>query len=164
VFLFTFVRAPPQQFMTSAYSGVNSCLLCIKPCRFEASTAASSLCGVAVQTYYKLPFVDHSIAHPEVPICEDVPKLARGLAELLGEWLGAATDGLFYSVQLQVRLSGGCKCVAWRPCMGCCSEARLGSLNQTDPSKNTLQSKSSAQLLFSSRYLRPFLCAAAAKL
>ena len=58
---------------------------------------------MAVQTYYKLPFVDHSIAHPEVPICEDVPKLARGLAELLGEWLGAATDGLFYSVQLQVR-------------------------------------------------------------
>ncbi len=57
-----------------------------------------------MQTYYKLPFVDHSISHPEVPICEDVPKLARGLAELLREWLGSAVDGIFYSVQLQVPL------------------------------------------------------------
>ena len=57
-----------------------------------------------MQTYYKLPFVDHSIPHPEVPICEDVPKLAHGLAELLREWLGSAVDGIFYSIQLQVRL------------------------------------------------------------
>ena len=67
-----------------------------------AHAADHSIVAVVAQTYYKLPFVDHSIAHPEVPICEDVPKLARGLAELLGEWLGAAADGLFYSVQLQV--------------------------------------------------------------
>ena len=53
------------------------------------------------QTYYKLPFVDHSIAHPEQHICEDVPKLAKGFAELLREWVGAAVDGIFYSYQLQ---------------------------------------------------------------
>ena len=90
--------------------------------------------------------MDHSIAHPEVPICEDVPKLARGLAELLGEWLGAATDGLFYSVQLQVRSRSGHTCLGCRPWL---RQSQPELTKPHDPVRNTVKQASlrSVQLL-----------------
>lgn len=41
------------------------------------------------QTYYKLSYVDRRIDSPEQRVCEDVPKLAAGLADLTRECLTA---------------------------------------------------------------------------
>ena len=41
------------------------------------------------QTYYKLSYVDRRIEQPEQRVCEDVPKLCTGLADLTRECLTA---------------------------------------------------------------------------
>ena len=56
-------------------------------------------------TYYKLNYVDRRVDSPEQRICEDVPKLTAGLAELTRELIVAAVDAAFYSYQLR-RYSG----------------------------------------------------------
>lgn len=56
-------------------------------------------------TYYKLSYVDRRIDSPEQRVCEDVPKLAGGLADLTRECLTASVDALFYAYQLK-RYSG----------------------------------------------------------
>lgn len=56
-------------------------------------------------TYYKLNYVDKRIDSPEQRICEDIPKLSSGLAELTRELIVAAVDAAFYSWQLR-RYSG----------------------------------------------------------
>lgn len=55
--------------------------------------------------YYKLNYVDKRIDSPEQRICEDIPKLSSGLAELTRELIVAAVDAAFYSWQLR-RYSG----------------------------------------------------------
>lgn len=56
-------------------------------------------------TYYKLNYVDRSIDSSEQRICEDVPKLSSGLADLTKEIISAIVDATFYTWQLQ-RYSG----------------------------------------------------------
>lgn len=53
------------------------------------------------QTYYKLSYVDRRIDSPEQRICEDVPKLASGLADLTRELVAATVDAAFYAWQLK---------------------------------------------------------------
>lgn len=55
----------------------------------------------ALQTYYKLSYVDKQIQNPEQRICEDIPKFTKGLAELTGEWTNAIIDAGFYAYQLR---------------------------------------------------------------
>lgn len=55
--------------------------------------------------YYKLNYVDRNIDSPEQRICEDIPKLTSGLADLTREIISAAVDATFYAWQLQ-RYSG----------------------------------------------------------
>ncbi|KAL4445411.1 hypothetical protein ABPG77_011236 [Micractinium sp. CCAP 211/92] len=59
----------------------------------------------ADMTYYKLSYVDRRIDSPEQRICEDVPKLASGLADLTRELVAATVDAAFYAWQLK-RYSG----------------------------------------------------------
>ncbi|GAB4822712.1 hypothetical protein N2152v2_009758 [Parachlorella kessleri] len=56
-------------------------------------------------TYYKLSYVDRRIEQPEQRVCEDVPKLCTGLADLTRECLTAVVDTVFYAYQLR-RYSG----------------------------------------------------------
>lgn len=53
-----------------------------------------------MQTYYKLNYVERSVDSPEQRICEDVPKLTTGLADLTQEIVVAIVDAAFYSWQL----------------------------------------------------------------
>ena len=53
------------------------------------------------QTYYKLNYVDRRVDAPEQRVCEDVPKLAAGLADLTRELVTATVDALFYAVALR---------------------------------------------------------------
>lgn len=55
--------------------------------------------------YYKMAYVDRRVEHAEHIICEDVPMLTSGLAELLQELLTACVDAAWYSIQLK-RYSG----------------------------------------------------------
>ncbi len=55
--------------------------------------------------YYKMGYVDRRVEHAEHIICEDVPMLTSGLAELAQELLTACVDAAFYSYQLK-RYSG----------------------------------------------------------
>ncbi len=45
--------------------------------------------------------MDRRITNPEQRICEDIPKLCDGLAELVGEWTKCAVDAVFYSYVLR---------------------------------------------------------------
>jgi len=51
--------------------------------------------------YYKMAYVDRRVEHAEHIICEDVPMLTSGLAELLQELLTACVDAAWYSIQLK---------------------------------------------------------------
>ena len=51
--------------------------------------------------YYKMGYVDRRVEHAEHIICEDVPMLTSGLAELAQELLTACVDAAFYSYQLK---------------------------------------------------------------
>lgn len=51
--------------------------------------------------YYKMGYVDRRVDEAEHRICEDVPMLSSGLAELLQELLTACVDAAFYSYQLK---------------------------------------------------------------
>ena len=52
-------------------------------------------------TYYKMSYVDRRIEQADQRICEDVPMLTSGLAELVQELLTACIDAAFYSYQLK---------------------------------------------------------------
>jgi ABC-type uncharacterized transport system fused permease/ATPase subunit len=56
-------------------------------------------------TYYKLNYVDRRVDSPEARVCEDVPKLTAGLADLTRELVVACVDAAFYGWQLR-RYSG----------------------------------------------------------
>ncbi len=56
----------------------------------SARAAGADTLPWAAQTYYKLSYVDRRIDNPEQRICEDIPKLADGLGDLLGEWCKCA--------------------------------------------------------------------------
>lgn len=51
--------------------------------------------------YYKLNYVDRRIETPDQRICEDIPKLTSGLADLFQETMSAVVDAVFYSYQLK---------------------------------------------------------------
>lgn len=51
--------------------------------------------------YYKMSYVDRRIEQADQRICEDVPLLTGGLAELLQELIAACVDATFYSYQLK---------------------------------------------------------------
>ena len=51
--------------------------------------------------YYKMGYVDRRVEHAEHIICEDVPMLTSGLAELMQELLTACVDTAFYSYQIK---------------------------------------------------------------
>ena len=51
--------------------------------------------------YYKMAYVDRRVEHAEHIICEDVPLLTSGLAELLQELLTACVDAAWYAIQLK---------------------------------------------------------------
>lgn len=51
--------------------------------------------------YYKMGYVDRRIDHAEHIICEDIPLLTSGMADLLQEILSACVDAAFYSYQLK---------------------------------------------------------------
>ena len=55
----------------------------------------------SLQTYYKLNYVDRRIDNPEQRMCEDIPLLADGLADLLREWCNASVDAIFYAFVLR---------------------------------------------------------------
>lgn len=56
-----------------------------------------------MQAYYKLSYVDKQISNPEQRICEDIPNLTKGFAELLGEWTNAIIDAGQYMVSKYAR-------------------------------------------------------------
>jgi hypothetical protein len=51
--------------------------------------------ALRAQTYYKLSYVDRRVDNPEHRICEDIPALCDGLADLLGEWCKCARAACF---------------------------------------------------------------------
>ena len=55
----------------------------------------------AGMTYYKLSYVDRSVAHPEQRLAEDVPKLCDGLGAVLHDAINAVVDAAVYSVVLR---------------------------------------------------------------
>ena len=52
-------------------------------------------------TYYKLSYVDRTVAHPEQRLAEDVPKLCDGLGAVLHDAINAAVDAAVYAVVLR---------------------------------------------------------------
>ena len=88
---------PPSDFYVSSiiHSGVENAALT------EGSTAHPAHFWLAAQTYYKLSYVDKRIDSPEQRICEDIPRLADGLGDLLREWCNCSIDAIFYAWALQ---------------------------------------------------------------